>query len=91
MNPASISRGSSGVRHENTLLIKPYMHTVFGDFLQMEPLTLCPFDTEPIIKELLLPEEIEWLNNYHKHVYEVLAPHLEEEDKKWLEQATTAI
>ena len=89
--PGLYLAGQFGVRHENTLLIKPYMHTVFGDFLQMEPLTLCPFDTEPIIKELLLPEEIEWLNNYHKHVYEVLAPHLEEEDKKWLEQATTAI
>jgi Xaa-Pro aminopeptidase len=89
--PGLYLAGQFGVRHENTLLIKPYMHTVFGDFLQKEPLTLCPFDTEPIIKELLLPEEIEWLNNYHKHVYEVLAPHLEEEDKKWLEQATTAI
>lgn len=89
--PGLYLAGQFGVRHENTLLIKPYMHTVFGDFLQMEPLTLCPFDTEPIIKELLLPEEVKWLNDYHKHVYEVLAPHLEEEDKKWLKQATTAI
>jgi len=40
---------------------------------------------------MLLPEEVKWLNDYHRHVYETLAPHLDGEDKAWLEQATTAI
>lgn len=89
--PGLYLEGKFGVRHENTLLIRPYMHTAFGDFLQMEPLTLCPFDTEPIIREMLLPEETDWLNQYHRHVYEVLAPHLDEEERSWLENATKEI
>ena len=75
-----------GVRTENTMLITPYMETEFGRFLQMEPLTLCPIDTEPIILEMMKPEEIEWLNEYHKRVYEELSPLLE--DKEWLREKT---
>ncbi len=89
--PGLYLEGKFGVRHENTLLIRPYMSTEFGDFLQMEPLTLCPFETEPIVKEMMLPEETAWLNQYHRHVYEVLAPHLDEEDRLWLENATKEI
>ena len=54
----------------------------------MEPLTLCPIDTEPIILEMMKPEEIEWLNEYHKRVYEELLPLLEDEDKVWLRKQT---
>lgn len=89
--PGIYLTGQFGVRHENTLLITPYMQTVFGSFLQMEPLTLCPFDTEPIIKNLLLPEEIDWLNSYHRHVYDTLSPYLAMNDKVWLWQNTRAI
>ncbi len=89
--PGLYLEGKFGVRHENTLLIRPYMSTAFGDFLQMESLTLCPFDTDPIIREMLLPEETDWLNQYHRHVYEVLAPHLDEEERSWLENATKEI
>ena len=89
--PGLYLEGKFGVRHENTLLIRPYMQTEFGDFLQMEPLTLCPFDVEPIIKDMLLPEERDWLNRYHRHVYDVLAPHLDGEERSWLENATKEI
>lgn len=89
--PGLYLEGKFGVRHENTLLIRPYMQTEFGDFLQMEPLTLCPFDVEPIIKDMLLPEERDWLNRYHRHVYDVLAPHLDVEERSWLENATKEI
>lgn len=89
--PGLYLEGKFGVRHENTLLIQPYMSTAFGDFLQMESLTLCPFDTDPIIKEMLLPEEVDWLNQYHRHVFDVLAPHLDEEERSWLENATKEI
>lgn len=89
--PGLYLEGKFGVRHENTLLIRPYMHTAFGDFLQMEPLTLCPFDTEPIIREMLSPEETDWLNQYHRHVYELLAPCLDDDERAWLENATREI
>lgn len=77
-----------GVRIENTLLVRNYLQTDFGKFLQMEPLTLCPIDTAPIEMELLTPEEKGWLNDYHRMVFEKLSPWLEEDEKNWLEEAT---
>lgn len=76
--------GLFGVRTENTLLIAPYKETQFGRFLQFEPLTLCPIDTEPIILDMLTAEERDWLNAYHKTVYDRLSPHLDGEDLAWL-------
>ena len=76
-----------GVRIENTLLITPYMETEFGKFLQFESLTLCPIDKSPIIKEMLLEEEIDWLNTYHQRVFATLSPHLSEDEKMWLGDA----
>ncbi|WP_033148468.1 aminopeptidase P family protein [Prevotella sp. P6B1] len=80
-----------GVRVENTLLITPYMETQFGQFLQFESLTLCPIDTTPIVKEMLLDEEIAWLNQYHQRVYDTLSPHLTAEEAAWLKSACAAI
>ena len=76
-----------GVRIENTLLITPYMETEFGKFLQFESLTLCPIDKSPIVKEMLLEEEIDWLNTYHQRVFATLSPHLSEDEKLWLSDA----
>ena len=80
--------GRFGVRVENTLLITPYMQTEFGTFLQLESLTLCPIDTTPIERSMMLPEEIKWLNSYHARVREVLSPYLEADERAWLEAAT---
>lgn len=89
--PGLYLAGKFGVRIENTVLISDYMSTEFGKFLQIEPLTLCPIDTTPIDVDMLLPEEIDWLNAYHHSVYEKLSPFLDEEEKKWLENATKPI
>ena len=83
--------GRFGVRTENTLIITHYKDTEFGRFLQFEPLTLCPIDTTPILKDELLDEEVAWLNDYHQHVYDMLAPHLEGADLEWLRDATQPI
>lgn len=89
--PGLYLTGKFGVRIENTVLISDYMSTEFGKFLQIEPLTLCPIDTTPIDVDMLLPEEIDWLNAYHHSVYEKLSPFLDEEEKIWLENATKPI
>lgn len=89
--PGLYLAGKFGVRIENTVLISDYMSTEFGKFLQIEPLTLCPIDTTPIDVDMLLPEEIDWLNAYHLLVYEKLSPFLNEEEKIWLENATKPI
>ena len=86
--PGLYLEGKFGVRIENTLLIKPYMTTAFGDFLQMESLTLCPIDTAPIVREMMLPEETGWLNGYHEYVLDKLSPHLTGADLDWLRAAT---
>ena len=89
--PGLYLAGKFGVRIENTVLLSDYMKTEFGKFLQIEPLTLCPIDTAPIDLAMLMPEELAWLNEYHAKVYAELAPYLDEEEKKWLENATKTI
>lgn len=85
--PGVYLAGKFGVRIENTLLIKPYMETEFGKFLQFESLTLCPIDKKPIVKEMLLPEETEWLNQYHQRVLDILSPRLDDDEIEWLQEA----
>ena len=80
-----------GARTENTLLIVPYKETEFGRFLQFESLTLCPIDKAPIVREMMLPEEIQWLNDYHQRVFDALSPHLNPDEVEWLRTACEAI
>jgi Xaa-Pro aminopeptidase len=89
--PGLYLTGKFGVRIENTLLIRKYIETEFGKFLQMEPLTLCPIDTLPIVKSMLSDEEISWLNMYHKMVCDKLLPYLDDSEKRWLLDATKEI
>lgn len=89
--PGLYLSGKFGVRIENTLLIKDYQTTEFGKFLQMESLTLCPIDLTPVDFSMLQPEEIEWLDTYHRDVFEKLSPYLEGEDLKWLREATRPV
>ena len=89
--PGVYLEGKFGVRIENTLLITPYKETEFGKFLQFESLTLCPIDKTPIIKDMLLQEEIDWLNKYHQKVFDTLSPHLNEEETAWLCEACAKI
>lgn len=86
--PGLYLKENFGVRIENTLLIKDFVETTFGKFLQMESLTLCPIDTAPIDVDMLLLEEVEWLNAYHREVFEKLSPYLEDEEVGWLAEAT---
>lgn len=89
--PGLYLAGKFGVRTENTLLIKDYMETEFGKFLQMESLTLCPIDLSPVNVSMLDCEEKAWLNDYHRMVYEKLSPFLDEDEKNWLLDATKAL
>ena len=89
--PGLYLSGKFGVRIENTLLIKDYQTTKFGKFLQMESLTLCPIDLTLVDFSMLQPEEIEWLDTYHRDVFEKLSPYLEGEDLEWLREATRPV
>ena len=89
--PGIYLEGKFGVRIENTLLMIPYRETAFGKFLQFESLTLCPIDKTPIVRSMLLPEEIDWLNAYHQHVFDTLSPHLDADETVWLREACAPI
>ena len=85
--PGIYLAGRCGARTENTLLITAYKETEFGKFLQFEPLTLCPIDKRPIVREMMTQEEIDWLKEYHQTVYDRLSPHLDSDEVEWLREA----
>lgn len=85
--PGVYLEGRFGVRAENTLLIVPAEETECGRFLQFETLTLCPVDKAPIVREMMLQEEMDWLNQYHQRVFDTLSPHLSPSETDWLREA----
>ena len=89
--PGIYLAGKFGVRIENTLLIVPYKETEFGKFLQFESLTICPIDKTPILIDMLLPEEIDWINDYHQRVFDALSPYLSEDETDWLREACAPV
>jgi Xaa-Pro aminopeptidase len=89
--PAIYREGKYGIRHENLILAKEFGSSEFGECLCCDTLSLCYFDTNSILEELLNYDELNWLNNYHKMVFDKLSPYLNAEEKKWLEIKTTKI
>jgi Xaa-Pro aminopeptidase len=65
--------------------------TEFGEYYGFETDTLCPFDLDLVDVSMLSSDEIKWLNEYHRRVYETLAPFLIEEEKSWLHRETRQI
>ncbi len=80
-----------GIRHENLVAVKEFKKTTSGTFYEFETLTICPFFKDTIVKELLLPEEILWLNNYHAWCREKLENDLEGEVKNWFLELVSPI
>lgn len=80
-----------GVRIENLVACVPHSTTEFGEFLCFEDLTLCPIDTRLILPNLLTDTEKQWLNDYHKKVYDSLAPLVNGKAKDWLGERTAPI
>lgn len=90
--PGLYLEGKFGVRTENVLLCVPYKETDFGRFVGFEPMTLCPIDTKAIDKTIMSDFEINWLNDYHKKVFDCLSPLLtDDKDKEWLKEKTKNI
>ena len=80
-----------GIRIENELECVDAGTNQYGHWLKFEPLTLVPISTEPVIVDELTRDQINWLNAYHVHVYEMLSPRLTEEEKTWLKAKTAPI
>lgn len=90
--PGLYLEGRYGIRCENLLLCRKGEKNAYGQFMEFEVVTLVPFEREAILPELLGAEELAWLNAYHRHVYETIAPFLDsQEEREWLKEATAEI
>ena len=89
--PGIYREGRHGVRHESLLLCREAGTNDFGTWLEFEVMTLCHIDTSAIVRDLLTPQEIDWLNAYNRRVCETLRPRLPEAVAGWLEQKTRPI
>ena len=91
IEPAFYRDGQYGFRTENLILVVEHEVTDYGRFLKFETVTLCPIDLNLIDIELLDKNEVEWLNNYHKNVYNKISGFLTVDEKNWLKENTKAI
>ena len=89
--PGLYRAGKHGIRIENLMVTNKWQETEFGKFFEFETVTLCSIDKRPILAELLLEEEKQWLNDYHKLVFDKISPSLEGNVLDWLRNATEAI
>jgi Xaa-Pro aminopeptidase len=89
--PALYRPGEYGIRTENMVQVREDSETEFGKFLSFDTLTLCYIDTKLVIPSMLSTREHAWLNKYHQMVYELISPHLNEEEKDWLKEKTAEI
>lgn len=89
--PGLYRAGVHGIRCENLVLTVPAFDTEFGRFYKFETLTLFPFDTRLLATEMMTEDELTWINRYHAHVYDTLAPALDESARAWLKEKTQAI
>ena len=88
IEPGLYREGMHGVRHENVVLVREDGTNDFGTWYSFETLTLCHYDTSALVRDLLTPEEIAWLNAYNERVYRTLSPRLPADIAAWLREKT---
>ena len=89
--PGIYEDGQFGIRIENEFIVQKGTKNKYGQFMYLETITFAPIDLDGIDPEEMSRDEREWLNNYHKDVYEKIGPHLTEEEREWLKDYTRAI
>ena len=89
--PGIYEDGQFGIRIENEFIVRKGVQNKYGQFMHFETITFAPIDLDGIDPEEMSKSEREWLNNYHKNVYEKIGPHLTEEEREWLKEYTRAI
>ena len=89
--PGVYVENSHGIRIENEIVVRIAEKNVYGQFMDFEVITFAPIDLDAIDESLFLKDEREYLNNYHKQVYEKISPYLNKEEKEWLKIYTREI
>ncbi|RHC44158.1 MAG: aminopeptidase P family N-terminal domain-containing protein [Oscillospiraceae bacterium] len=89
--PGVYEAGEVGIRIENEIECYHKADNQYGTFLAFRPLTFVPIATSPIVPGVLDKEQVAWLNDYHRKVFEQLAPRLTEDERAWLAEKCAAI
>ena len=89
--PGVYIEGSHGIRLENELIVCKGEQNEYGQFMYLEPITYIPFDLDGIVPEVMNSDDIKYLNDYHKLVFEKISPYLNEEETEWLRKYTREI
>ena len=89
--PGVYEAGEVGIRIENEIECYHKADNQYGTFLAFRPLTFVPIATSPIVPGVLDKEQVAWLNDYHRKVFEQLAPCLTEDERAWLAEKCAAI
>jgi Xaa-Pro aminopeptidase len=91
--PGYYKAGAYGIRIENLVLVTeaPTIAGAEKTLNTFETLTLAPIDRRLIDAALLTPDEIHWLDGYHRWVATTLSPLVDVPTRAWLESATLPI
>lgn len=91
--PGYYLEGAFGIRIENLVLVTEARVPDGGEraMLGFETLTLAPIDRRLIVKQMLLPEERRWLDDYHHRVETALSPRVDAKTRAWLANACKPI
>ncbi len=89
--PGLYLAGRFGIRHENLTVCVKDIKNEYGQFMKFETLTLCPFDLDGVDPGLMTEKERNLLNDYHQRIYETIGPHIPENEREWLKNATRRI
>ena len=92
--PGLYREGKWGIRIENLVIchaVETPNETEFGQFLHFETVTYCPIDTRLMDKSLLTTQELDWVNSYHRMVYDALHTRVSGDALTWLRERTQPI
>lgn len=91
IEPGIYLKGKYGIRIENEILCVPYLKTELEEYYAFKTITYCPYDLDAILVEELTKDEKEWLNSYHKEVYDALSKICDESELEYLKYTTREI
>lgn len=89
--PGMYLAGQYGIRLENLTVCVRKEKNEYGQFLGFDTLTMVPWDLEAVDKAYLTDRQVRLLNEYHKQVFDAVSPYMDDEELKWLKEATREI
>ena len=89
--PGIYIEGSHGIRTENLIVCRKAEKNEYGQFMEFEYLTFVPIDLDALDVSLMEKRDIQYLNEYHRQVYEKISPYLTREEQQWLKEATREV